>query len=129
MMSHFYGTLQGCRGVAARCGSTDSGVTAHAASWEGAVRARVFYNKDIGKDWARVCLTPWRGCGRYRVLYNGPVDGSVRVPQEQLMLLAHVADETINQRRNLPGGDRVRVTLPREIYDKIRDLVIQQTID
>ena len=72
-MSHFYGIVQGNRGEATRCGSKDSGVTTHAASWNGAVRVDVFVDQDTGQDVARVALVPWQGRGVSRVLYEGPV--------------------------------------------------------
>lgn len=75
-MSHFYGTLTGNRGTATRCGSLDSGITTHAASWEGAVRVTVWFNEAEDCDWATVALTPWHGRGRDRVLYSGPVSGA-----------------------------------------------------
>lgn len=75
-MSHFYGTLQGNRGEATRCGSKASGIVAHAASWQGAVRAYVYYNKEYDQDWAKVSLVPWSYAGVNRLLYHGPVDGS-----------------------------------------------------
>jgi hypothetical protein len=34
-MSHFYGTLQGDRGVATRCGTARSGISASAQGWAG----------------------------------------------------------------------------------------------
>lgn len=36
-MSKLYGTLQGCRGEATRCGSKDSGIRVSAQSYEGSV--------------------------------------------------------------------------------------------
>lgn len=71
-MSRFYGTLQGNRGEATRCGSEASGIRATAASWSGAVRSYVF-DKD-GEDWARVELIRWRGVGTSALLYEGPVN-------------------------------------------------------
>lgn len=73
-MSHFYGTLQGSRGEATRAGSKDSGLTAVAASWEGAVRVTLHHSGD-GKDVATVELIPWQGAGINKVLYHGPVSG------------------------------------------------------
>jgi hypothetical protein len=75
-MSHFYGTLAGCRGEATRCGSKESGITTHAASWDGAVRARVYDRNGVG--WTTVELVPWHGSGKNRLLYDGPVSGKRR---------------------------------------------------
>lgn len=76
-MSQFYGTLNGNRGEATRCGTKKSGIVTHAASWKGAVRACVYWNEEEQEDWAIVTLTQWQGAGCYppRELYNGPVGG------------------------------------------------------
>ncbi len=71
-MSHFYGTLQGSRGQATRCGTRVSGVTTVAASWAGAVRCEA-YERD-GEDHVRVSFIPWQGRGTRRELYDGPID-------------------------------------------------------
>ena len=74
-MAHFYGTLNGSRGEATRCGTKNSGMTTHAASWAGAVRTRLWHDSETGQDMARVELVPWHGSGCYRTLYSGPVSG------------------------------------------------------
>jgi hypothetical protein len=73
-MSHFYGVLNGSRGEATRLGTKSSGMTATAASWQGAVRTQL-YTGDDGIDRARVMLIEWRGAGTYCVLYDGPISG------------------------------------------------------
>lgn len=70
-MAHFYGTLQGNRGEASRCGSPSSGLVTEAASWQGAVRCYVYVKG--GKDWVRVSLGPWMGVGESKLLYQGPI--------------------------------------------------------
>jgi hypothetical protein len=70
-MSHFYGVLHGSRGEATRCGTKDSGVTATAASWEGAIKTTL-YERD-GQDYAEVTMQPWHGSGTRYLLYRGPV--------------------------------------------------------
>jgi len=72
-VSRFYGTLQGNRGEATRCGSTGSGICTYAAGWQGAVRTFVGAEGDV--DWATVSLTDWHGCGSNIQLYSGPVGG------------------------------------------------------
>ena len=74
-MAHFYGTLQGSRGLATRMGTKGSGVTTYAASWQGCVIASVYYNEKTGQDMARVELGTWHGSGTNRILYEGPVSG------------------------------------------------------
>lgn len=73
-MAHFYGTLQGARGQATRCGTKPSGMEAIAASWQGAVRSTLF--EEDGRDWVEVNLIPWKGRGMSRLLYRGPIDGT-----------------------------------------------------
>lgn len=73
-MSHFYGTLQGSRGEATRCGTKSSGISTYTASYAGCVFASVQLNSD-GVDWARVSLEKWQGNGVYMPLYDGPVGG------------------------------------------------------
>lgn len=72
-MAHFYGVLGGSRGQATRCGTKGSGMTATAASWDGAVRSTL-YDRD-GIAWVTVELIPWHGHGTSRVLYDGAVRG------------------------------------------------------
>lgn len=73
-MAHFYGTLHGARGPASRLGHKSSGLETVAASYQGAVKVRL-YGRD-GTDMAEVRLTPWQGSGSSRVLYDGPVSGA-----------------------------------------------------
>lgn len=70
-MSHFYGTLQGARGEATRCGHKNSGMETYAASWNGAIRTVLFH--EDGKDKFRVEMVEWRGSGKYRLLAIGEV--------------------------------------------------------
>ena len=72
-MSYFYGTLQGNRGEATRCGSKDSGMVTYCASWKGAVRCEAWEQE--GVDMVRVELVPWHGIGGHRELYTGPISG------------------------------------------------------
>jgi len=75
-MAHFYGTLQGNRGQATRCGSKDSGVTTVCASWSGAVRCEAYQEErsdGVKEDWVVVSMIPWHGAGANRVLYRGPI--------------------------------------------------------
>lgn len=57
-MSHFYGTMQGSRGEATRCGTKTSGLTVTAASWKGAIKTVLFVD-DKGRDCFRVEQMPW----------------------------------------------------------------------
>ena len=44
-MATFYGTLQGCRGLATRLGSKDSGLKVSAQSYDGSVITKLSYNE------------------------------------------------------------------------------------
>ena len=81
-MAHFYGVLSGGRGEATRTGTKNSGLTATAASWNGAVTTQL-YEKN-GHDFARVTLGQWRSRGQSpaRVLYDGRIDGQDTPPAE-----------------------------------------------
>ena len=72
-MAHFYGTLQGSRGAATRCGTRGSGLRVTAASWSGSVRVSLYQNRE-GQDCCHVVLAPWNGKGTDRALYSGPID-------------------------------------------------------
>lgn len=72
-MAEFYGSIQGARGKATRLGGKASGLTAVAASWEGAVETRLYVN-DRGETIASVEFVPWHGQGVRATLYHGPVN-------------------------------------------------------
>jgi len=72
-MSHFYGTVQGNRGEASKCGSKASGIRTYAASWKGAITCWTYIDKETGNDYVRVEMTTWQGAGNYALLYDGPI--------------------------------------------------------
>ncbi len=76
-MSHFYGTLQGARGRATRCGTRTSGVRVEAAGWQGAIEVHVFADEETGEDRYYVRLIPWRHGGTPRTLAAGILDATV----------------------------------------------------
>lgn len=76
-MSHFYGTLQGIRGQATRCGGKGSGLTTQAAGWRGAIRTEIWHDEASDRDMYRVWLTPWHySGGKARVIAEGVLDSS-----------------------------------------------------
>lgn len=75
-MSHFYGTLQGSRGRATRCGTKNSELETTAASWEGCVKVRLYHDPETDTDMAEVWLDRWHGSGTREELWSGPVKGS-----------------------------------------------------
>lgn len=72
-MSHFYGTLQGTRGEATRCGSKGSGMTATAAGWGGAIETRLWHDEKAGVDRFEVRQRHWRGSGVSYTIATGIV--------------------------------------------------------
>ena len=105
-MSHFYGTPQGNRGEATRCGSRSSGLTTIAASWSGAVRIDLHHDEQTGQDIADVSLIPWRGSGVSRSLYHGPVDAPTPSLDDSLgRVCAILSDPTT------PPTPRIRAAL------------------
>lgn len=75
-MSQFYGTLQGNRGEATRCGTANSGIVTYAAGWKGAICVNV--SEVDGEDMFTVSLVPWSysgGCSK--VLAQGKLDSNI----------------------------------------------------
>ena len=72
-MSHFYSVIQGNRGQATRCGTKDSGVTATAASWTGAIRTDLWYSPEDDVNRYTVVMIAWHGVGCTRVMATGTV--------------------------------------------------------
>ena len=72
-MSHFYSVIQGNRGQATRCGTKDSGVTATAASWTGAIRTDLWYSPEDDVNRYTVVMIPWHGVGCTRGMATGTV--------------------------------------------------------
>ena len=56
-MSHFYGDLQGNRGMATRQGTRFSGIDAHVRGWHTGARIVVTVDQLTGKDLVRVYRT------------------------------------------------------------------------
>ena len=74
-MSHFYGIVEGqAKTQATRRGSKRKGSTTTAASWQGAVKVELSHDEMTGRDMVVVRLTPWRGVGQSKLLYEGPVN-------------------------------------------------------
>ncbi len=71
-MSHFYGTLNGSRGEATRCGTKQSGVRTIAASWKGAIQVDLFHHSD-GTDRFEIRMIPWENVGEQMLIACGKV--------------------------------------------------------
>lgn len=70
-MSEFYGSLQGSRGCATRCGTKSSGICATAQSWEGSVTVDL-YKDDNGDNVVSIRTREGSGHGG-RTLFYGPL--------------------------------------------------------
>lgn len=77
-MSHFYGTLQGGRGRASRCGTKKSGMETICASWKGAIMCRAWHDPATGEDRVVVTKMPWHGAGERKELYAGQIGSDVK---------------------------------------------------
>jgi len=72
-MAHFYGSIQGNRGEATRLGTSNSGMSAVAASWDGCIKIYMWHDtiKDINRY--EVWQDTWHGSGVSRLLSRGIV--------------------------------------------------------
>ena len=77
-MSRFYGTVQGSRGQATRCGDTAHGLVTEAAGWGGCIEVMV-YDRDEDEDGFVVSMTPWHGKGDKVRIASGIIGDSVSV--------------------------------------------------
>lgn len=72
-MSRYYGVVEGkAKTEATRQGTARSGLTVHAASWNGAVRVHLQPKQGGGEDDVTIEFVPWYGSGVNKVLYRGP---------------------------------------------------------
>ena len=72
-MSTFYGTLQGCRGEATRCGSRASGIKASAQSWDGSIITELSYTDD-DELLVRICVTDGSSSYMSGATWRGTID-------------------------------------------------------
>jgi len=68
-MSALYGTIEGAKGMATRCGHRE--LVTHSACWNGAVRVELQHDKKTNSTSYRVELVPWRGTGENKLLAEG----------------------------------------------------------
>lgn len=75
-MAHFFGSIEGNRGKATRLGSRDSGMSATAAGWKGAIKTRIYHEE--GVDHYVVELIPWQSSGgNTQVLARGVLNATL----------------------------------------------------
>ena len=72
-MSALYGTVQGERGQATKCGHRT--MTTHAASWDGCIVVDLSFDKATGKTTYDISEQPWRGEGIRRQIESGVIGG------------------------------------------------------
>ena len=70
-MAHFYGKLQGRGRERTIQGNKSTGLTAYAASFDGAIQVDLTYDESTGKDRVIIRQIPWQGKGKQRILYKG----------------------------------------------------------
>ncbi len=56
-MAHFYGSVEGSRGEATRCGTKNSGITAHARGWDIGGHISMGYQVDTEEDAVEFLIT------------------------------------------------------------------------
>lgn len=75
-MARYLGSVCGRAGKTTRLGTAASGLDVIAASWQGAIRVRLYAQGDV--DMALVYFAPWHGAGSEAVIYDGPVSGYLK---------------------------------------------------
>ena len=83
-MAHFYGTLDGTRGQATRCGTKISGLTTRAASWDGSIVTEIWYDRELGCNRFKVSQTPWNGNGINETLTAGIIGKPATAPRSEM---------------------------------------------
>lgn len=68
-LAHFYGTTQGNRGEATRCGSKSSGLVSSVNGWEIGGTIEISHDKDNDRDEVEIYITS--GSGNGSSLYVG----------------------------------------------------------
>lgn len=92
-MSTFYGTVEGQRGPATRCGSRSSGIRTAAQSWDGSVIVNLSYSERDGEDTLMVDINTSENSSAYgHHIWHGSFN-------EFVELLEHDADERRFQER------------------------------
>lgn len=74
-MSHFYGNIQGAKGETTRCGSKNSGMTAHIRGWDVGVYVSIGHIN--GKDLISVFKTGGSNSSERTLLYAITEDGQL----------------------------------------------------
>ena len=62
-MSHFYGDLQGSRGMVTRQGGKNTGIQGHIRGWSLGARVYFHHDAEAGQDYVTIYLTCGSGYG------------------------------------------------------------------
>lgn len=75
-MSALYGTLQGCRGEATRCGTRNSGIRVSAQSWNGSLITYLDQNEKDEKPTVRLYVSDGSSCSSWSAeeVFHGTLD-------------------------------------------------------
>jgi hypothetical protein len=77
-MAHFYGYLQGNRGVTTRCGTKQSGIMSHIRSWTNDIYIKLSSDED-GKDQLEINISE-----PLRVIRINGIRYSIRCDNEEI---------------------------------------------
>ena len=91
-MSRFYGTVQGNKGKATRCGHASSGIRTEAAGWGGCIDVCV-YDVDGDTDGFIVTMKPWHGNGDSVRIASGIIGDSSSIAIEKELFDAQAKRE------------------------------------
>jgi len=91
-MSRFYGTVQGNRGQATRCGNSTSGITTEAAGWGGCIEVQV-YEVNGYTDGFSVTMKPWHGNGDSVRIASGVIGSGSSIAIEKELFDAQAKRE------------------------------------
>ena len=69
-MAAFYGTIQGNRGMATRCGTPNSGVKTSIQSWQGSCITELWYNEK-NELMISIGTSNCSSCYSDKILYSG----------------------------------------------------------
>ena len=72
-MSKLYGSLQGCRGEATRCGSASSGIRASVQSWNGSLISYMDLD-DNGKPVITLKTSDGSSCIGFEIIFVGSLE-------------------------------------------------------
>tara|TARA_R100001015_G_C4607330_1_gene162438 strand:+ start:905 stop:1189 length:285 start_codon:yes stop_codon:yes gene_type:complete len=85
-MAHFYGTVSGNgRTKASRTGTKKTEIKTTAASWDGAIEVKIFWDSINEVNKYQITQIPWKGAGKYSLIKEGIFEKSLlqQIKQEE----------------------------------------------